>query len=352
MCGHLVVAQSGRNILPAACHIRVAAAGDEPQKGARMDTVSKQASNVAKEARSRKLLSVILTFVLATTLMIPQVAWAEEEGDGGPGTATNVAKIGDKEYATLNEAINDVPAGDPQSAPSEATTITLLKDTNAGFDVGNSNGNAPKNIVIDLAGNTLTLGPAVGSTGTETNGIRVLAYSACEVRNGTVVCSDIQNDQGGYVKMGMANYGTLSLVDVQMKSGDYVQYTINNRGALTLKGSTTVEDGKAAPYVAVTNDPYDYFYTDVDASLSVEGSNVKVGKVLIERYGNNQNKGASINLNIAGGVFGEVAEDGNSVVPVVGNISGGSFSNDVSKYVAEGFSCTLVDGAYVVGETP
>lgn len=317
-----------------------------------MDTVSKQASNVAKEARSRKLLSVILTFVLATTLMIPQVAWAEEEGDGGPGAATNVAKIGDKEYATLNEAINDVPAGDPQSAPSEATTITLLKDTNAGFDVGNSNGNAPKNIVIDLAGNTLTLGPAVGSTGTETNGIRVLAYSACEVRNGTVVCSDIQNDQGGYVKMGMANYGTLSLVDVQMKSGDYVQYTINNRGALTLKGSTTVEDGKAAPYVAVTNDPYDYFYTDVDASLSVEGSNVKVGKVLIERYGNNQNKGASINLNIAGGVFGEVAEDGNSVVPVVGNISGGSFSNDVSKYVAEGFSCTLVDGAYVVGETP
>lgn len=352
MCGHPVVAQSGRNILPAACHIRVVAAGYESRKGAKMDTVSKQASNVAKEARSRKLLSVILTFVLATTLMIPQVAWAEEEGDGGPGAATNVAKIGDKEYATLNEAINDVPAGDPQSAPSEATTITLLKDTNAGFDVGNSNGNAPKNIVIDLAGNTLTLGPAVGSTGTETNGIRVLAYSACEVRNGTVVCSDIQNDQGGYVKMGMANYGTLSLVDVQMKSGDYVQYTINNRGALTLKGSTTVEDGKAAPYVAVTNDPYDYFYTDVDASLSVEGSNVKVGKVLIERYGNNQNKGASINLNIAGGVFGEVAEDGNSVVPVVGNISGGSFSNDVSEYVAEGFSCTLVDGAYVVGETP
>ena len=59
----------------------------------------------------RKLLSILLTFCLAFSLL-PTAALAEEPA--------NVAKVGDTEYATLAEAVN--------AATTENSTVTLLKD--------------------------------------------------------------------------------------------------------------------------------------------------------------------------------------------------------------------------------
>lgn len=92
----------------------------------------------------KKLCSILLALTMVLTLL-PVSALAE---DG----AEKVAKIGDTEYTTLQDAIN--AAGD---AGSE-TTITLLTNvdlTNATikqlkFTKANSN------IVLDLAGNTVT----------------------------------------------------------------------------------------------------------------------------------------------------------------------------------------------------
>ena len=363
---------------------------------------SQQASLTAKEARSKKFLSVLMAFVMATTLMVPHAAWGDQadqktadqqqnqniespdqttvsdmqtqggetqatEGEtpkaaeakseasashdsmaqmlseptGDEQNATTVAKIGDQEYATLEEAIAAVPEGEPQNTPNDPTIITLLRDTNAGFDIGDEHTLTTKNVEIDLAKHTLTLGPAIGSTGTETNGLRVLAYSECSVRNGTVVCSNIKNDKDTYVKIGMANYGTLSLHDVKLESSEHVLYTINNRGMLNLSGTTSVESGGAEQCVAITNDPYNAYYSDFDASMYVAGDKVTVGKILLERYGNNTNTGAKIRLDIAGGTYGEIVEDGADVVRVVGNITGGTFASDPSEYCTD--HCKVVD---------
>ena len=233
--------------------------------------------------------------------------------------ATAVAQIGETTYNTLADALADVPTGTNQTAPPEVTTIKLLRNTSYAFDVGNSTGSTTMNLKLDLNGNTLTLAPSVGSAGTKTNGIRVLAYSKLEIENGTVLCSSEAIDN---VKVGIANYGTLMLTDVAVKSGDQTIYTINNRGALTLNGATSIESGSTC---AVTNDPYNLYYTtDVNASVTCSSSEVIVESMLIERYERSSVNKGSVELNISNGYFGKVVEDGNSAVPTSYSVTGGT----------------------------
>ena len=137
-------------------------------------------------------------------------------------------------YNSLAAAIAALPYNTDNTAPAATTTIKLLCDTNGGFDFGDG----PRKVVnasLDLNNNTLTLGPAIGSTNTETNGIRVLAYSKLEIKNGTIKCSDEVSNNGRKVKVGLANYGTAVLEDIVFKSGTYDILKVNNRGDLTLK---------------------------------------------------------------------------------------------------------------------
>ena len=106
-----------------------------------------------------------------------------QSGEGVVFNAADAAaKIGETLYRTVKDAVAAAPttAFSTKAAPSEATKITLLKDTNDGLDIGAS-GKTLQNIEIDLNGHTLTLGPAVGSSGTETNGLRVLSYSKVKI---------------------------------------------------------------------------------------------------------------------------------------------------------------------------
>ena len=292
----------------------------------------------------KKFFALVLALVMA--LSLTTVAWGAgvDCSAGCTSADTHVAAIGHTHYTSLEEAVADVAKYDVAggTALGAATEIKLLKSTNAGLDIGNSSGTAAQNIILNLNGKTLTLSPAVGSTGTVTNGIRVLAYSKLEINgDGTVKCSDEVDSNGNYIKVGIANYGTLVLDDVDVLSGDYTLYTINNRGALTLDGTTYVENGQAGDKIAVTNDPYNYIYTNTDASLTIASANVSVGTVQVELYGNAQNDGDVV-LNISAGHVEKIVDDGASTVDVVGNITGGSFGNDVSTYVADGYR--LVNG--------
>lgn len=92
-------------------------------------------------------------------------------------SSTDVAKIGDKTYATLAAAVDDVPQ-------NTQTIITLLMDAAGdGIRVGERmiNGKKvdwPMNITFDLAGHTYNIdGTTVGSQGTETNGFQLLKNS-------------------------------------------------------------------------------------------------------------------------------------------------------------------------------
>ena len=275
-----------------------------------------------KNSLSTKLLSMLLAIsILIGALPPTMVSVFALENE-------NVAQIGDTYYETLEEAINAVTAGENCVTPSEVTEIKLLKDTSYGFDVGKSNGSVTKNISLDLGENTLTLKPAVGSTGTTSNGIRVLAYSKLAISNGTIVCPD---DAESNIKTGIANYGELILDDVQLKSGALTLYTINNRGKLTLSGMTSVENGKveqtagAGDYIAITNDPYNLYYTtNVDAELICDSADVSVGTVQVERYDRTSSNKGIVKLDISNGTIGRIIEDGNDSVDASYDLSGGT----------------------------
>ncbi len=278
-----------------------------------------------------KMLSVLMSVMLLLSTMAPAMVFAVTDENA-------VAEFNSVKYESLKDALAAIDDSYKASkaTPDNVAEIKLLKDTAYGFDVGVSDGTVALNISIDLNGNILTLKPPVGSAGTVTNGIRVLAYSKLTLSNGTVVCSDAAED---VIKTGIANYGTLVLDRVNLKSGAYTIYTINNRGSLTLSGTTTVENGKVCQddygtkdnYVAITNDPYTLYYNK-DAEIICSSSDVEVGNVQIERYG----KAGKVVLNISDGSFGEFTEpeaDGN--VAVEGNITGGKFGSDVSGYCAD-----------------
>ena len=244
-------------------------------------------------------------------------------------TIQATAQIGNNYYSTLSEAVTAVPEnGD------SATTITLLTDTKDSFDVGKSNGSPFKKITLNLNENTLTLGPGVGSVGTKSQGIRVLYKSELKIHNGAITCSDDTDDN---VKIGIANYGKLVLDDVTVNSGSLVQATINNRAELTLSGTTTVEDGKDDVKVAVTNDPYDYYYTNQNAILTISDSTVTVGTVLAELYGNDQNSG-TVELKISAGSIDKIIDDGTNALTPVKSITGGVYGDVVdSNFIADDY---------------
>lgn len=257
------------------------------------------------------------------------------------------ARIGDTYYATLAEAIAAAPAELYPTEVATATTITLLKDVNSGFDVGvekypYATEFRTQNIVLDLDGHTLTLGhPPVGSDALlKTHGLRVLAYSQLTIQDGTVT-----SDSNEVLNL-MANYGKLTLNNVDVNTGSAVSIAINNRGALTLGGNTNVENGKAGNLLAISNSPYDYPETcDVDASLTVTSADVVVGDVFVELYDVVHGSTSAVNngtvaVNISAGNFGSLMVDGTDKEPK-GNVTGGTFSAKVpEKLCAEGYMPT------------
>lgn len=241
--------------------------------------------------------------------------------------ATSSVKVNDDnvEYycATLADAV--------AAATEEDVTITLLSDIEGGLNLGANDPEQVTTITIDLNRKTWYAGePTVGSTGTKTNAIRVLAGGKVTIKNGTI---NLDNE-AGTCKVGIANYDTLTLEDVTIDTGENenLLYTINNRGTLVLEGNTTVPSATDpdGPQIAITNDPYDYYYTNQNATLTVNDENVVVGDILLETYGNDINAGVP-ELNISAGTFGDIKDDitddyGNAIGVKV-TITGGTFNS-------------------------
>ena len=293
----------------------------------------------------KTLLATILALVMALSLCT--VAFAAGENC----TAANcqhVAAIGDTHYDTLAEAVAALPTANVvggEALPVQ-TEIKLLKPTNGGFDFGTSDGKQAVNAILNLNEKVLTLGPAIGSPNTETNGIRVLAYSKLTIRDGVLKCSDEVSADQKKVKVGVANYGDLTMTNVDLQSGNYLIWGINNRGNLVLEGNTKIatgtnsdtSDNPTLKRAAINNTPYDYFYDGVNATINVADSTVQVGKIVLndESISTTVNTTGKTVLNLSAGQYGaiEKTSDGNGIV---GNITGGTFSNSVNPtYLADG----------------
>lgn len=210
--------------------------------------------------------------------------------------ATAVAKIGDKEYATLQAAIDAANAGD---------TVTLLKDveTSATITVA-----AGKNITIDLNGKTVTSSEA-------TPAISVSAGAKLTIKdfagNGAVTTSKWNANC-------IENYGTLTI-----ESGSFSAYYSAIKAC---GGSTTTITG---------------------GTFSDTGKRVGGGYGLCF-YPN----GTALIVTIKGGVFKSNVEKSGITSYVTLSVTGGSFANDLSAYCPDGFGTTLdaETNMYVYGE--
>ena len=150
------------------------------------------------------------------------------------------AQIGDTKYATLADAYAAALA----AGAGTTTEIKLLRDE-IGGGLG-SDGDAQISYVIDFNGHTYTCGtPAVGSTGTKTQGFRVINGQTVTLKNGTLT------SEGSDVLMLVHVYGDLTL-DNMVVDGSNIpgsgRYTISYCKGESVIKDTTVKvntNGKA-----------------------------------------------------------------------------------------------------------
>lgn len=210
--------------------------------------------------------------------------------------AGSVAKIGSVGYASLQAAIDAAANGDE---------IVLLTNVTNGTGITTRDGQA-KNVVIDFNGKTYTVvGPAVGSTGTESQAMHWSDGSVVTLKNGTFIVA--ANATG--IKMAMQNYATLTVsnmtIDVSnipvtnygVYTGVYEKYSHlevpmfnTNRGTLTMVGSTLnlpVNSTKGAYFSNVgssftnstVNGAISLASDDANANVTIENSTVTGGVV-------------------------------------------------------------------------
>ena len=300
----------------------------------------------------RKFLSILLTLAMALTLL-PTAAMAEETPVEAPAE-TKVAQIGDIQYATLAEAVEAVPMDNTE------TEIVLLKDyTGSGIKVV-----AGKNIVFNLNGKTYTVyKPTVGSSGTETNGFQLLKDSKVTFKNGTLNSATGADSlpNGGIL---IQNYCDLTLENVTLdtSANSNISYVIsNNFGSLTAKGNTVIKaaDGKVAFdlwYGMNSNGLYD---DGVSVTFGTDFTGSVTGKIEYgahSRVPSNSNWKDKARLTIANGNFDTTFVDSNNndgVAPENFNISiiGGTFTSNVSAYVADGYIQNENGAVETLGET-
>lgn len=194
----------------------------------------------------KKLCSILLALTMVLTLL-PVSALAE---DG----AEKVAKIGDTEYTTLQDAIN--AAGD---AGSE-TSITLLTNvdlTNATikqlrFTKANSN------IVLDLAGNTVTAADGEAIMLNEAN-------ITLTIKNGTITNNIPGSYSDGLYAYAKCNNLSLTLDNV----------TINSRTqGLAVQGLTSNSNVTVKNSVITSTEELGIYYPPKSGTLSIENSQI------------------------------------------------------------------------------
>lgn len=256
------------------------------------------------------------------------------------GETNAVAKIGDTYYKTLADAYAALPRN--AGTDSEPTTITVLKDSE-GKAIG-SDSDKGMNYVIDFGGHTYTVGkPAVGSTGTETQGLRVLKGSKAVFKNGTLKAVNYPD-----MKMPVHTYGDVTFEDftVDATEDSYAQiaYEIDN-GSLNMIGNSSIlaYPGKIGLYVSFWPRGG---YTD-GTTVNIDTTGKITGKMVYEWDDKadtaEQQKENKAVLNIKNGNFDITniqtlftsSLPSNLKVPKI-YISGGYFTVDPSAYCVTG----------------
>ena len=266
---------------------------------------------------------------------------------GNPVTNNKPFEVdGDKKYATLAEAIQNVKDGG---------TIKLLADVPNAVGISVPGG---KNFTLDFNNHTYTLKtPGAGSPNTETNGFQFLQGSTITLKNGTIRISE-DNKPAGDKKPIMRiiqNYADLTLENMQIYAknqygGEDYPLSFNN-GNIHFKGNTSiytssdnniafdVDNFSAYPSAIVTFDE-DYTGT-INGRIVYDGENKDTHKIIIKGNGTFGKIDAAADVNDAAAKDGAI------------EIHGGSFAESVEEYVIPELNYELhsYDGRYTYYHT-
>ena len=255
----------------------------------------------------KKLLGILMALVLALALL-PTTVFAAEE----------VAKIDDgTTFETLEAAVKAV---------KEGGTVTLLKST-TGCGIGTFRAPkegqiAAKSFTIDFGGFTYTVkDPAVGSTGTETQGFHLEwsgngdANHNVTLKNGTIEAAKGTKN----VMMLVQNYCNLTLENLTVDGrnlvngwGTYTYVTSNNCGSTTISNSRIIANPGSVAF-------------DVDGARK----GYTAAKVIVKNST----------------VDGKIEKSENNDLVIVS----GTFSQDVSAFMDPSVGTVeKVDGKYIV----
>ena len=310
----------------------------------------------------RKLLSILLTLCLAFSLL-PTAALAD-----GEGTQTNdVAQIGGTGYATLQAAIDAAKSGD---------TIVLKKSISA-TEIGEKKQlqfvKADMNVTLDLNQNTITAeaGEAIAInaaniTLTVKNGtIENFAEGSCsdgvyaykESNNLTLAFENIvlKSRTQGLAVQGLTSNSNVNIVNSNITSTEGLGiYYPPKSGTLTIsdseitgvtgivvKGSNLVVNGEKT-IISGTGpnvDPETYYTgaTDGSSTLTETGDAVYVESGYNDRDISVSISGGHLNSKNAKAVRMFVKNGENTSAKREISVTGGTFSSDVSAYVAKGY---------------
>ena len=284
----------------------------------------------------KKVLATILALVMA--LGVTTAAWADDAGVTCNGeNCTHAAEFNGKHYNHLVDAYAALTRG--TTKPAAAEVITLLRDSSGG-GIG-SDADTNMNYVIDFGGHTYTVGaPAVGSTGTVSQGLRVLQTSTAKFMNGTLKAADYN----GLVQV-VHTYGdvTFENFNVDARENSYAQIAVEpDCGTLNINGNSSIlaREGMTGLYVAFWHTgTYDGTTANVNTTGKITGKLVyEFDERKTGADAATENKGV---LNIENGNF-EIAEietifteslADELKVPKI-SVSGGTYTVDVSKYIA------------------
>lgn len=174
-----------------------------------------------KALTGKKILSLLLSVLMCLSLM-PLSAFADGE------TISNAAKIGDTEYATLEEAIAKAADGD---------TVTLLGDCSGNGIMIEKDRFAKSGLTIDFAGYTYTVsGSMVGSPSTLTQAAHFEQGNKITLKDGTLCVSA---DVSAKAKILVQNYADLT-VDGMALDGTNVQMSYQRLFTLSSNNGTVI----------------------------------------------------------------------------------------------------------------
>lgn len=234
------------------------------------------------------------------------------------------AKVGETEYATLAEAVEATKVDGKCKGE-----VVLLRDSyGGGIQIPSGS-----ELTIDFNGYQYSVGdPTVGSPGTETNGFQLLKDSNIVFKNGKLYTNK------AYILV--QNYSNLTLENMDLKSETkYSLATLyalsNNNGDTILKGNTNISIRSKYDVAFDVCKYADYPGVSVTLDESMTGTingNVEVDGKQVE--------GQKFDLIIKSGTINGTIKPTSKATNYNISISGGTFSEDVSKYCAEG--CTAV----------